>query len=179
MKHSMNLSMRIWLILATLIVVAILAVLWATSTFWLPRVPWWRRVPPQQDIPGDIEFFYTAKAVVSTINVTLLVFLLLTYIWLGTICNVARPIYVRSIIRTTISQHQILKRCLTSASGNNARSDPRPRNETLSDLIFGLPPWTVLEKNTSIKSYELTEAEARYLGILVLLNFRRRFIVIS
>ena len=29
---------------------------------------------------GDIEFFYTAKAVVSTINVTLLLFLLVTYI---------------------------------------------------------------------------------------------------
>ena len=37
-------------------------------------------MPPQQDIPGDIEFFYTAKTVVSTINVTLLVFLLLIYI---------------------------------------------------------------------------------------------------
>ena len=37
---------------------------------------WSIRQPPS----GDIELFYTAKAVVSTINVTLLFFLLVTYI---------------------------------------------------------------------------------------------------
>jgi hypothetical protein len=83
MKHRMNQNMRIWLILATLIVVAILAALWATSTFWFPRFPWepWEiHERPPENIPGDIEFFYTAKTVVSTINVTLLIFLLLIYI---------------------------------------------------------------------------------------------------
>jgi len=78
MKNRMNKSMRIWLILATLIVVAILAALWATSTFWFPPSP--HHWPPSQHIPGDIEFFYTVKTVVSTLNVTLLIFLLLTYI---------------------------------------------------------------------------------------------------
>ncbi|NWG11022.1 hypothetical protein HXY33_04635 [Candidatus Bathyarchaeota archaeon] len=62
-----------------LIVVAFLATLWATSTFWFTRFPWEPRLPPSQDIVGDIEFFYTAKTVVSTINVTLLVFLLAIY----------------------------------------------------------------------------------------------------
>jgi len=81
MKNRMNKNMRIWLILATLIVVAILAALWAWSTFWFPRYPVWEQRPqPPQNIPGDIEFFYTAKTVVSTINVTLLIFLLITYI---------------------------------------------------------------------------------------------------
>jgi hypothetical protein len=80
MKNRMNKSMRIWLILATLIVVAILAALWATSTFWFPRFPWEPHERPPQNIPGDIEFFYTAKTVVSTINVTLSIFLLITYI---------------------------------------------------------------------------------------------------
>ena len=80
MKHHMNKNMRTWLLLPTLIVVAILAALWATSTFWFPPSPWERHLPPQHNIPGDIEFFYTAQTVVSTINVTLLVFLLLTYI---------------------------------------------------------------------------------------------------
>jgi len=83
MKHCMNKNVRIWLILATLIVVAILAALWATSTFWIPRYPWepWEHhYPPPYEIPGDIEFFYTAKTVVSTINVTLSIFLLLIYI---------------------------------------------------------------------------------------------------
>lgn len=80
MKHHMNKNMRTWLMLVTLIVVAALATLWATSTFWLPPSPWGHHLPPPDNIPGDIEFFYTAKTVVSTINVTLLVFLLLTYI---------------------------------------------------------------------------------------------------
>ncbi len=80
MKHQMNKNVRIWLVLSTLIVVAILAALWATSTFWLSPSPWGPRRPPPHDIPGDIEFFYVAKTIVSTINVTLLVFLLLTYI---------------------------------------------------------------------------------------------------
>ena len=80
MKHYMNKNVRTWLILATLIVVAMLAALWATSRFWFPRSPWERHWPPTQNIPGDIEFFYIAKTVVSTINVTLLIFLLLTYV---------------------------------------------------------------------------------------------------
>jgi len=80
MKNRMNKSMRIWLILATLIVVAILAAIWTTSTFWFPRYPWEPRPRPPENIPGDIEFFYTAKTVISTINVTLLIFLLFTYV---------------------------------------------------------------------------------------------------
>jgi len=80
MKNHMNKSMRIWLILATVIVVAVLAALWALSTFWFPRYPWEPRLRPSENIPGDIEFFYIAQTVVSTINVTLLVFLLLAYI---------------------------------------------------------------------------------------------------
>ena len=81
MKHRMNRNVRTWLILGTLIVVAILAAVWTTFRFWLPpSPPWEHRLPFPQNIPGDIEFFYTAKTVVSTINVTLLIFLLLTYV---------------------------------------------------------------------------------------------------
>jgi hypothetical protein len=79
----MNKSMRIWLILATLIVVAILAAIWALSTtFWfpIPGYPWQPRPRPPENIPGDIEFFYTAKTVFSTVNVTLSIILLLTYV---------------------------------------------------------------------------------------------------
>jgi len=79
MNNRMNKSMRIWLILATLIVVAILAAVWASATFWFPRYPFEPRGRPPENIPGDIEFFYTAKTVVSTINVTLSTFLLLIY----------------------------------------------------------------------------------------------------
>jgi hypothetical protein len=79
MSHYMNKNMRTWLILATAIVVAILAALWATSEVWLSPFPFERRPPPLRNIPGDIEFFYTAKTVVSTVNVTLSFFLLLIY----------------------------------------------------------------------------------------------------
>jgi hypothetical protein len=77
----MNQSMKFGLIIATLVVVAILAALWASSTFWFPfsSEPFEPRLRPQGIIPGDIEFFYTAKTVVSTINITLLIFLLAIY----------------------------------------------------------------------------------------------------
>jgi hypothetical protein len=83
MKHGMNKNVRTWLILATLIVVAILAALWAMSISWLPPFtwrPWERHLPPEYEIPEDIEFFYMAQTVVSTINVALSIFLLLIYI---------------------------------------------------------------------------------------------------
>jgi hypothetical protein len=76
----MNRNLRNGLILGTLIVVAILAALWATSTFWFPFYPFTHRLPPPHFIPQDLEFYYTAEAVVSTVNVTLSVFLLLIYI---------------------------------------------------------------------------------------------------
>ena len=82
MKHRMNKGARTWLmvvvILATLIVVAILATLWATSRFEVPPSFFQRRWPPPNEIPEDIELFYTVKTVVSAVNVTLLIFLLLT-----------------------------------------------------------------------------------------------------
>jgi hypothetical protein len=72
----MDKGIRNWLILTTLIVVGILAALWATSAVWLPPS---HHMPPPNNIPGDIEFFYTAETVVSTVNVTLSIFLLLIY----------------------------------------------------------------------------------------------------
>jgi hypothetical protein len=76
----MDKSARNWLILVTLVVVAILAALWATTTIWFPLYPFEPHERPPLQIFGDIELFYTIKTVVSTINVTLLIFLLLTYI---------------------------------------------------------------------------------------------------
>jgi hypothetical protein len=75
----MNKDMRIWFILAILVVVTFLSALWAMSTVWRPFSPFERRLPPGE-IPGDIEFYYTAKTVVSTVNVTLSIFLLVSYI---------------------------------------------------------------------------------------------------
>ena len=76
----MDKSLRVWLILATVIVVALLAASWALSGVWFIPGPFERRPLPPFDIPWDIEFFYTAKTVVSTINVTLSAFLLAIYV---------------------------------------------------------------------------------------------------
>ncbi|MGB9854876.1 MAG: hypothetical protein ACPLRY_08775 [Candidatus Bathyarchaeales archaeon] len=81
MNHEMNQKSRTWLLLILLpilIVVTILAATWAASTFWSPRLPWQPLEPPSY-IPGDIEFFYIAKTVVSTINITILIFLVVIY----------------------------------------------------------------------------------------------------
>jgi hypothetical protein len=82
----MNKNERTWLIVAIVTAVAILAALWAASTFSFPVFPWepWEprehHLPPPYTNPEDIEFFYTAEAVVSTVNVTLSIILLITYV---------------------------------------------------------------------------------------------------
>jgi hypothetical protein len=82
MNNRMNKDVRNWLIVGTLIAVAILTTLWATSTSWFPHRPFEPRGPPGnlESIRYDMEIFYTVQTVVSTVNVTLAVFLLLSYI---------------------------------------------------------------------------------------------------
>jgi hypothetical protein len=86
----MNKYVKIWIILAILLVVAALADFLAiqnapspsTSPFE-PRLPFDR---PNFDfdryysVMGDIELFYKIKTILSSINATLLVFLLATYV---------------------------------------------------------------------------------------------------
>ena len=75
----MNSNIKRGLILAILVAVALLVAFWgitntpSPSTFPL-------NVRRERVIPADIELFYTAQTVISTINVALLVFLLFTYI---------------------------------------------------------------------------------------------------
>jgi len=72
---------KAWLLFALLpilIIVAFLTAMWAVSTFWYLHIAWRPRYP--YVIPGDIEFFYVAKTVVSTINIALLVCLLTVYV---------------------------------------------------------------------------------------------------
>jgi hypothetical protein len=79
MDNQMNNGLRNWIIVVTLVAVAVLAALWALTVIYPAPFPA-RRIPPLQDIPGDIEIFYVAQTVVSTINVTLLIFLIFTYV---------------------------------------------------------------------------------------------------
>ena len=72
----MNRNAKIQIIFTTLVAVALLATFWATMNFPFP--PFGER-RPFEPVPGDIELYYTITTVVSTINVTLLLILLITY----------------------------------------------------------------------------------------------------
>jgi hypothetical protein len=77
MEAHMERRGRLWILLATVTIVAVLAMVWAIFAFWLPfHGP---GMPPYY-LPGDIEILYTAKAVISTVNIALLLFLMVTYI---------------------------------------------------------------------------------------------------
>ena len=75
---------RIWLLIiaVALVVIGVLAALWASFTFNIltsSRFPF-RPLPPGEYNPADLEFYYIARTVVSTINITLLVLLTATYV---------------------------------------------------------------------------------------------------
>jgi hypothetical protein len=79
----MNNIIKIGLTIVLITAVGLLAALWATTVE--PRTPMLepRSFPLPHDglnFRGDLEFFYTAKTVISSINVTLVIFLLGTYI---------------------------------------------------------------------------------------------------
>lgn len=80
MVYKMNNKIKSLLVLATLLVVTILVIflVYEYSPFLHPP----RFTAPRPNIPprGDIELYYTIKTVISSINATLLVILLLTYI---------------------------------------------------------------------------------------------------
>ncbi len=80
MSNQMNKNARNWLILITLVVVDRASNAVGLNHYLVSNIPFELHQGPPRDILGDIELFYTIKTVVSTINVTLLIFLLLTYI---------------------------------------------------------------------------------------------------
>jgi disulfide bond formation protein DsbB len=81
MNSHMNKNVKIWLvIIVTLIAIALLAAFWASYAFPFPPSEFPQRRPPSEYIFGDLEVFYIAQTVLSTVNVALLAFLLTTYI---------------------------------------------------------------------------------------------------
>ncbi|MCW3999471.1 MAG: hypothetical protein NWE93_04470 [Candidatus Bathyarchaeota archaeon] len=72
--------LKIALIFTILIAVALITIFWVSTV--LNQMPFdIRREPPQGGfVAGDFEFFYLALAVISTINIALLVIVLFTYI---------------------------------------------------------------------------------------------------
>jgi len=82
LDDHMQKKTRSFLIPATMIVIAIVIIavittLWATSAF---RLPFEHRPPPPATIRGDYQLFYTLQTVVSVVNTTLSLILLLVYI---------------------------------------------------------------------------------------------------
>lgn len=81
MNDRMNKNTRLWLVLAVLIVVGALAAILATSIVWFPFYSPFRPRPPPIIVDiRDLELYYTAGTIMSALNLTLLVFLLTTYI---------------------------------------------------------------------------------------------------
>jgi hypothetical protein len=84
MENQMDTKLKIWLVVIVigLIAIGILAALWASLTFNVltsSRFPF-RPLPLPEFNPADLEFYYIAGTVVSTINIALLVFLTATYV---------------------------------------------------------------------------------------------------
>lgn len=75
-----NRIVRTSVILVALVIVAAIAALFASVTFFPFTNPFEPRGPPPFGIPLDIELFYTLNAIISTVNVTLSLFLLATYV---------------------------------------------------------------------------------------------------
>lgn len=88
-KPTMNKYLKIGIIIAIVLVVAVSADFLATQTAPSPPTGIFepRQVPSDKfnfdrhtSFIGDMELFYKVKAILSTINITLLIFLLATYI---------------------------------------------------------------------------------------------------
>jgi len=77
----MNKNLKSWIIFATLILVALL-VAFLGITYLEPSRPPFAPRPTHPPPPGDIQLYYTIQVVLSTINVTLLVFLFSAYLGL-------------------------------------------------------------------------------------------------
>ena len=77
MGNQMQKNLKLLSVLLILIAVVLVAAFWAVSTLYQPFNPL-RPLPPPPGNPGDFEFFYVAKAVVSSVNIALLTFLLIS-----------------------------------------------------------------------------------------------------
>jgi len=78
MNNQMNRDVKILLIVVILVAVATISTPWAILTY--RPSPFREEHIPPQNIRGDIEFFYTLKTVLSTVNIVLLIILLINYI---------------------------------------------------------------------------------------------------
>lgn len=81
MEKQMQKSLTTLIIIVTLLAVALATVAWAVSVFYQPFAPF-RPTPPPPTNPDDFEFFYVAKTAVSSVNIALLAFILISNIYI-------------------------------------------------------------------------------------------------
>jgi len=80
MNDDSGKTIRLGLVMVASIVLTLLAWFWATTHLPFPPSSLMEQPrPPPGGIPGDIEFYYVLNTVFSTLNATLLLFLLLLY----------------------------------------------------------------------------------------------------
>ena len=101
MNDDSKMKVKISTAVVASIAVALLAWLWAATHLpFPPPFPMQLSIPPPQGIPGDFGLYYILDTVFSTVNATLLVFLLAIYaeiyvkrkvqftLWLMIFCSV-------------------------------------------------------------------------------------------
>ena len=79
MENQMNKRLKIGLIFAILVLVAIFATFWVIALRQPPQFPGFQERVPPGFVAGDLEFFYAANTIISTVNITLLVILIVLY----------------------------------------------------------------------------------------------------
>jgi hypothetical protein len=81
MEKQIGNRLKIGLIVTIIVLSAVLAVVWVIA-FSSSEFPVFRehRIPPGSFVPGDLQFFYDAYAIISTINIALLIILTLIYV---------------------------------------------------------------------------------------------------
>jgi hypothetical protein len=128
----MNRYTKISLMLGILVAVAFLAVFWATTympIFATRFTPFGPRLPPPGEIRGDIELFYTIHTVVTSLNITLLIFLIFTYV---------------DIYRKTRSAFTIALLIFATVLFLNALSSNPVIQRIFGFYAFGLGPFAML-----------------------------------
>lgn len=79
MQNQMNKRIRLGLIIASLAAVAAVAAVWALTLIQQHKGYFERHVTAPGFIPGDLQFFYVANTILTTINIALLVILIVLY----------------------------------------------------------------------------------------------------
>ncbi len=80
MTYSMRKNVKLWLLLAVVVAVVLLVIFW-TIEYPIQPPPLLKMMEPRQEHPPpwDIELFYMFNTILSTVNVTLILFLLISY----------------------------------------------------------------------------------------------------